>query len=44
MKMPALTPWIRVFLDKLIVTQIVKTFSTFHGTHIFITMFTREFQ
>jgi hypothetical protein len=29
---PVTTPWSRVFLEKLIVTQLVKTFSAFYGT------------
>jgi len=35
------SPWSRVFLEKLIVTQLVKKCSSFHGTWRFITIFTR---
>jgi len=35
------TPWSRVLLEKIIITQLVKKFSTFYGTHMFVTMFTR---
>jgi len=33
-----LTPWSRVLLEKLIVTQLVKKFPTFYGTQRFITI------
>jgi hypothetical protein len=36
-----LTPWSRILLEKLIVTQLVKKFLVFYGTRFFITMFTR---
>jgi hypothetical protein len=36
-----LTPWSRVFLDKLIVTQLIKKLSAFYGSRRFITVFTR---
>ena len=35
-----LTPWCRVFLEKLIVLQLVKKFPAFHGTRRFITALT----
>jgi hypothetical protein len=35
------TPWHRVLLEKLMVTQLVNKFQTFYGTQRFITMFTR---
>jgi len=35
-----LTPWSRVLLEKLTVTQLVKKFSAFYGTRRFITVFT----
>jgi hypothetical protein len=35
-----LTPWSRVLLDKLIITQLVKKFA-FYGAQRFITMLTR---
>jgi len=38
-----LTPWSRVLLEKLIVTQLVKRFLTFYGTQRFITVFTRVY-
>jgi hypothetical protein len=31
-----LTPWSRVHLEKLIVTQLVKKFTTFYGTQKFL--------
>jgi hypothetical protein len=34
--------WSRVFLEKLIVSQLVKKFSAFCGTQMFITTFTRS--
>jgi len=36
----SLTPWSRVLLEKLTVSQLVKKFSTFYGTRRFITAFT----
>jgi len=36
-----LTPWSRVLLEKLTVTQLVKKFPAFYGTRSFITMFTK---
>jgi hypothetical protein len=36
-----LTPWRRAFLEKLIVTQLLKTFHVFYGTQGFITVFAR---
>jgi len=39
---PALTPCRRAFLEKLIVTQLVKKFPALHGTRRFITVFTRS--
>jgi len=39
-----LSPWSRVVLEKLIVTQLVKKFSTFCGTRRFITVLTRARQ
>jgi hypothetical protein len=36
-----LTPWSRVLLEKLTVTQLVKKFPAFYGTPKFIAMFTR---
>jgi hypothetical protein len=36
-----LTPWSRVCLEKLVVTQLVKKFPAFYGTRRFITVFTR---
>jgi hypothetical protein len=36
-----LPPRSRVFLEKLIVTQLVKAFPAFYGTQRFITVFTR---
>jgi len=39
-----LTPWNRVLLGKLIVTQLVKKCSTFYETWVFITVFTRACQ
>jgi predicted transglutaminase-like protease len=35
-----LTPWSRVFFEKLIVAQLVRTVFTFHGARRFITVFT----
>jgi hypothetical protein len=35
------TPWSRVLLEKLTVTQLVKKFPTFYGIQTFITVFTR---
>jgi len=35
-----LTPWSRVLLEKLTVSQLVKKFPTFYGTRRFITTFT----
>jgi hypothetical protein len=37
----SLTPWNRVVLEKLIVTQLVKEFNAFYETRRFITVFTR---
>jgi len=34
------TPWSRVFLEKLTVSQLVKKFPTLYGTRKFITAFT----
>jgi len=34
-----INPWIRVLLDKLLITQIVKKFPAFYWTRIFITVF-----
>jgi len=39
-----LTPWRRVLLEKLTVTQLVKKLPIFYGTWRFITMFTRARQ
>jgi hypothetical protein len=36
-----LTPWSRVLLENLIVVHLVKKFSAFYGTRVFITVFTR---
>ena len=36
-----LTPWCRVFLEKLTALQLVKKFLAFHGTRRFITALTR---
>jgi hypothetical protein len=36
-----LTPWIRVLLEKLVVTQLVKKYPAIYGTRKFITVFTR---
>jgi hypothetical protein len=36
-----LTPWSRVLLEKLTVTQLVKKFCAFYGTQRFIAVFTR---
>jgi len=36
-----LTPWSRILLDKLTVTQLVEKFSAFYGIRRFITMFKR---
>jgi hypothetical protein len=36
-----LTPWKRVLLEKLIITQLAKKFPAFYGTQRFITIFTR---
>jgi len=36
-----LSPWSRVFLERLVTPQIVKKFTTFYGTRRFITLFTR---
>jgi hypothetical protein len=36
-----LTPWGRVLLEKLIVTQLVKKFPAFYGSQMFIAVFTR---
>jgi len=33
--------WSRVFLEKVIITQLVKKFPAFYGTWRFITLFTR---
>jgi len=38
---PLITPWSKVLLEKLIVTQLVKKFLDFYGTPRFITVFTR---
>jgi len=35
-----LTPWIRVLIEKLVVTQLVKKFPAIYGTKMFITMLT----
>ena len=35
-----LTKWSRVFLEKLIVSHLVKKFPTFYGNRMFITAFT----
>jgi hypothetical protein len=35
-----ITPWSRVLLEKLIVTQLVKKFPTFYGTQRFFTVLT----
>jgi hypothetical protein len=40
-KATQLTPWNRVLLEKLIVTQLVKKFPAFYGTRRFITVFKR---
>jgi hypothetical protein len=37
------TPWSRVLLEKLTVTQLVKKFPAFYGTRKFITVFTGPF-
>jgi hypothetical protein len=37
----SLIPWSRVLLEKLKVTQLVKKFPAFYGTHRFITVFIR---
>jgi len=36
-----LTPWSRVHLEKLTVTQLIKILPTFYGTYMLITVFTR---
>jgi len=36
-----LTPWSRVLLEKLTVTQLIKKFLAFYGTRMFITVFKR---
>jgi len=36
------TPWIRIILKKLIVTQLLKRFSAFCGTRRFITVYTKS--
>jgi hypothetical protein len=36
-----LTPWSKVLLQKLIVAQLAEKFPAFHGTSVFITVFTR---
>jgi len=36
------TPWSRVVLEKLTVTQLVKKFPTFYGTQMFINMFAKH--
>jgi len=36
-----LTPWNRILLEKLLVTQLVKKFPAFYGIRKFITVFTR---
>ena len=36
-----LTPWSRVFLEKLTGSHLVKEFPTFYGTRMFIITFTR---
>jgi len=36
-----LTPWSRVFLEKLTGPQLVKKFPAFYGTQRFLTVFTR---
>jgi hypothetical protein len=41
MQLNWLTPQSRVVLDKLIVAQLVKKFSTLYGTWRFVTVFTR---
>jgi len=38
----SLTAWSRILLEKLIVSQLVKKFSAFCGTQMFITTFTRS--
>jgi len=35
-----LTPWSRVLLEKLIISQLVKKLFAFYGTRMFITVFT----
>jgi hypothetical protein len=35
------TPWTRVLLEKLTITQPVKNFTVFYGTRRFITVFSR---
>jgi hypothetical protein len=35
------TPWIRVFLEKLIFTQLAKKFPAIYGTRKFVTVLTR---
>jgi hypothetical protein len=35
------TPWSRVLVEKLIVTQLVKKFPTFYGSQMFLTTFKR---
>jgi len=37
----SITPWSRVLLEKLVVTQLVKKYYYFYGTRRFITVFTR---
>jgi hypothetical protein len=36
------TPWSRTLLEKLTVVQLVKKFSAFYGTQMFITVFTTD--
>jgi hypothetical protein len=42
-KKRALNPWIRVLLEKLIVTHPVKKFRPFYGTQSFTTMLTMAY-
>jgi hypothetical protein len=34
--------WYKIFLEKLIVTQLLKEFHALYGTRCFVTVFTRE--